>query len=176
MSDDTSQRKSRGRSAKAMARSVSDILGGVLEPIIARRTGMRLDLMRIWPELVGREFADTTRPEQIKWARRAHEEGAFEPALLFVACEPSCALFFQHEQSDVIKRVNEFFGFEAVDRIKILQKPVMDAGIEKARGSENLSQEDRIRLETMLEEIDDAELRKRLEALGKGIMGNAKRK
>ena len=136
MSDDTSQRKPKAGRKQTAPRSVSDILGTVLEPLIARRTGMRLDLLRIWPELVGPEFANTTRPEQIKWARRAHEADSFEPAMLVVACEPASALFFQHEQSEIIKRVNEFFGFEAVNRVKILQKPVVDFGSEAPQSAE----------------------------------------
>lgn len=177
MSDDTSQRKRQTGRGRASARSVSDILDGVLEPLIARRTGMRLDLIRIWSELVGAEFANTTRPEQIKWARRAHEADAFEPAMLVVACEPASALFFQHEQSNVINRVNEFFGFEAVNRVRILQKPVLEQDAHTSVSSlQGLTTEEQARLQTMLDEIDDPQLRERLASLGQGILGKSRKK
>ncbi len=106
------------------AASLSQVLGNVLEPVVARRTGMRLELLASWKELVGQEFANTTRPEKIDWPRRAHEDDPFEPATLRVACEPSVALFFQHDLASVTERVNQFFGFEAIKRIRIVQKPV----------------------------------------------------
>ena len=156
---------------KKTAKSVTELLGGVLEPVLARRTGMRIDLMRAWPELAGGEFAKTTRPEKIEWPRRRHEDDPFEPATLLVACEPSAALFFQHEQSGVVERVNLFFGFYAVKRIRIVQKPVLkshDAPALTARS--DLSLEEEARLSDMLSEIEDPDLKKVLKKLGSGVL------
>jgi len=94
--------KKRGKSFGP--RSVSEIVGKVLEPVIARRAGMTLDLINAWPEIVGEEFRETTRPEKINWPRRAHEDDPFKPAVLVVACENSAALFFQHEQPAILER------------------------------------------------------------------------
>ena len=153
------------------AKSVTEVLSGLLEPVLARRTGMRLDLVRAWPELAGAEFAKTTRPEKIEWPRRRHEDDPFEPATLRVACEPSAALFFQHEQSAVIDRVNLFFGFQAVKRIKIIQKPVgQDAGPVTSEPEGALSIEDEARLSQMLSEIDDPDLKETLQKLGSGVL------
>jgi len=155
-------------------RSVAEIIGKVLEPVLARRAGMTLDLIRAWPEIVGKEFSKTTRPEKIDWPRRAHEDDPFKPAVLVVACENSSAIFFQHEQAPVLERVNLFFGFEAIERIRILQKAVLQAKTQKASNTDPISSEEQARLEAMLEAIDDPDLKHTLVKLGKGVISKGK--
>lgn len=160
---------------KATAKSVTDILGKVLEPVLARKTGMRLDLIRIWPEIAGEEFAGKTRPEKIKWPRRINEDDPFKPAQLIVACEPSVALFFQHEEAALIERLNLFFGFRAIDRIRILQKPVGQAEQAFQELEKPLSSDQKHKLETMLEKIEDADLRATLAKLGRGVISETEK-
>lgn len=170
MTDKTPSNSKKSRGKKAGPRSVADIIGGVMEPVLARRTGMTLDLIKAWPTLVSEEFAKTTRPEKIDWPRRAHEDDPFEPATLVVACESASALFFQHEQAPILERVNMFFGFQAIKRIRILQKPVLPETPAKKKQTKALSEEEKVRLQTLVENIDDPELKQILENLGAGII------
>jgi len=170
MTDKTPSNNRKSSGKKAGPRSVADIIGGVMEPVLARRTGMTLDLIKAWPTLVNEEFAKTTRPEKIDWPRRAHEDDPFEPATLVVACESASALFFQHELPPILERVNVFFGFQAIKRIRIVQKPVMKAAKNKNAKTKSLSKEEQVRLETLLENIDDPELRQILENLGTRVI------
>lgn len=160
--------KKRGKSFGP--RSVSEIVGKVLEPVIARRAGMTLDLINAWPEIVGEEFRETTRPEKINWPRRAHEDDPFKPAVLVVACENSAALFFQHEQPAILERINVFFGFEAVDRITIVQKTVVTIDKKKPKAKTTVTNVDEKRLAAILDEIDDPVLKETLTKLGRGVL------
>jgi len=170
MSDDTPSNRKKNRGKRAGPRSVADIISGVMEPVMARRTGMTLDLIKAWPTLVSEEFAKTTRPEKIDWPRRIHEDDPFEPATLVVACESASALFFQHELGPILERVNMFFGFQAIKRIRIVQKPVLQSPKETKKTAKTLSLEEQIKLQMLIENIDDPELRKTLEKLGAGIL------
>ncbi len=170
MSDDTASKPRKNRGKRLGPRSVADIIGKVMEPVLARRTGMTLDLIKAWPQLVSEEFAKTTRPEKIDWPRRAHEDDPFEPATLVVACESASALFFQHEQGPILERVNVFFGFQAIKRMRIVQKPVLQNDGKKKAPAKILSEEEKLRLQTLVEDIDDPELKKILENLGAGIL------
>jgi len=159
--------KKRGKTG---VKSVAELVGSLLEPVIARRAGMTLDLLRAWPEIAGEEFRDSTRPEKIDWPRRVNEDDPFKPATLVLACEPSSALFLQHEIGAILERTNMFLGFNAVDRIKILQKPVRSEAAGETR-NRNLTAEQEANLAAMLDAIDDPELKSALEKLGRGIMG-----
>lgn len=154
------------------ARSVSEVLGSVLEPVIKRRTGMTLDLLKAWPAIAGEEFAKTTKPEKINWPRRAHEDNPFQPATLVVACEPSAALFFQHEQAVIVERANVYFGFEAIKRVQIVQKPVIEGVKGKVDTEAPLPVSDEQRLQHMLDEIDDPNIKDTLAKLGRGIIAS----
>ena len=170
MTAKSSQDRARKRPRKQRARSVTEILGEVLEPVLARKTGMKLDLVQSWGELAGVDYATTTRPEKIDWPRQRQEDDPFEPGVLVVACEPSVALFFQHEQPQIIERVNLFFGFEAIKRLKILQKPVLQTGdMNTVKPNETLSPKDQSKLSDILGQIEDPEIRAKLAKLGSGI-------
>ena len=174
MTEDNSKSGKKKRSTFG-PKSVSELIGGILEPVLARRAGMTLDLLRAWPELAGEEYRDSTRPEKINWPRRAHEDDPFEPATLLVACDGSIALFFQHEQPALLARVNAFFGFQAIKRIKIVQKSVNSTAKSSTRTKSSLSEEEELRLAMMLDEIDDPELRTTLERLGRGVLQNTEK-
>ena len=176
MSEKPSVKSIKKRGKSFGPRSVSEIVGKVLEPVLARRAGMTLDLINAWPEIAGEEFRETTRPEKINWPRRAHEDDPFKPAVLVVACENSVALFFQHEQPAILERINVFFGFEAIDRSTILQKAVISADKKKPGVVSSVSSTDEERLAVILNEIDDPVLKETLAKLGRGVISRNTRK
>ena len=154
--------------------SVSELLSGVLEPVLARRTGMRIDLLRSWPEIVGEEFGPVSRPEKINWPRRISEDDPFRPATLIIACEPSVALFMQHSEKELRERVNSFFGFEAIGRIRISQKPVrLEEGATPADSSEMSMLEEK-QLREAVDDVEDPQLRETLLKLGRGILSKSR--
>ena len=149
---------------------ISEIANTVLDPVLARRAGINTTLLSLWGEIVGAEFADCTRPERIKWPRRASQDEAFEPGTLTVACEGARALFLAHSQDQLIQRLNSVFGFPAVNRIKIVQKPVSRSA-DSAPKPPRLSDVEKQRLNQLLTEIESPNLRQALERLGAGVMG-----
>ncbi|MCB1463832.1 MAG: DUF721 domain-containing protein [Nitratireductor sp.] len=165
----TGEGGSKGRRRGAVA--VSELAGKVLEPVIARRAGMNLDLVAAWPDIVGAPHGDYTRPEKIVWPRRAHEDDPFEPGALVVACDGARAVLFQHELDQCVERVNAFFGFRAIARIRIVQKPVTRHAAQVRRQAPQPGPKAQARIESIVAGIEDEELRKRLERLGRGVFG-----
>lgn len=157
-------------------RSISELVGGVLAPILARRAGMTLDLLRAWPDLVGSPFGTTTRPEKIVWPRRVSDDDPFEPATLVIACDSSQAVFVQHETGEILEKVNVFFGFNAISRLKIMQKPVeLATGGPIPKVSPKLSADDEAYLAEIVNEVEDEDLRRSLRRIGEGILLKRKR-
>ena len=107
---------------------ISEVANGLIDPVLAKRAGINTMLLGSWDEIAGAEFAECTRPERIAWPRRASEMagegGGYQPGVLTIACEGARALFLSHQQGEIIQRINGFFGFPAVNQIKIVQKPV----------------------------------------------------
>jgi hypothetical protein len=154
---------------RTRAKHLGDIVPGILEPVIARRSGMTHDLIAGWEDIVGPQYATNTRPEKIVWPKRASDIDPFQPGTLMVACDGAKALFLQHEADQVIERLNLFFGFQAIAKIRINQKPVR-APEQKSRTASELDAIESARLENVTGKISDPELRKRIEAFGKGVI------
>jgi len=154
-------------SQRIKAKQVGEMLSGVLSEVLAKRSGMTLDLIASWEDIVGPDYADCTLPEKINWPRRV-DGGPFSPGSLTVACNGPKALFFQHETVQVLERVNHYFGFVAVDKIRNVQKPVLRKTKRPSTGG-SLPEEKRRKLEAVLAQIDDPKLRGRLEVFGKGV-------
>ena len=107
---------------------VSDLASEILDPILRKRAGISIGLVQSWEEIAGPRLASHTRPEKIVWPRRMQEDDPFQPATLIIACEGFAALHVQHETGEIIGRINSFLGFNAIGRIKIVQKPVHSGG------------------------------------------------
>jgi hypothetical protein len=85
-----------------------------------RRHGFAQDaLVARWEEIVGERFAEVTLPQKLSFAPQSRTGGT-----LSIQIEGPLATQFQHAESLVIERVNQFFGYAAVARLRLLQGPV----------------------------------------------------
>jgi hypothetical protein len=151
---------------------VADLLGQVLDPVLRKRAGLSVGLVQSWEEIVGPRIAAKSRPEKLQWPRRAGGDEPFRPAVLVVACEGLAALHLQHETGEVIGRVNAFLGFRAVDRIRIVQKPVAPLVRAARRVPRPVSPAEAAAIESKIRLIEDEELRASLRRLGAAVSGS----
>lgn len=154
-------------------KQISEIANKVLDPVLSKRAGINTTLLSMWPDIVGPEFADCTRPERIKWPRRSGPDDNFVPGTLTIACEGARALFLAHAQDQLIQRLNGMFGFPAVSAIRIVQKPVTVE--RRSRPRAQVSEMDQNRLDRMTAGIEDPRLREALQRLGTGVMARARK-
>lgn len=162
--------KTYNKRKQTRARPLGEILAGNFSDVIAQRSGMTLDLINAWEDIAGEDFYACTWPEKILWPRHA-SDGAnrFDVGTLVLACEGAKAVFLQHQNQEIIDRLNRFFGFEAITRIKIVQKPIPRRDRQKTK-QRPLDEAEEQRLQTLLEAIEKGELRDRLEKLGRGVI------
>jgi hypothetical protein len=154
---------------------VSDLATQILDPVLRKRAGISIGLVQSWEEIAGPRLAGHSRPEKIQWPRRMHEDDPFEPATLVIACEGMAALHLQHETGEIINRVNAFLGFNAIGRIRILQKPVLSEKARPKPALRPLTPVEKAKLSDTVGKIEDEGLRASLERLGATILGERKR-
>jgi hypothetical protein len=150
---------------------VSDLAGEILDPVLRRRAGISVALVQSWEEIVGPRLSGRSRPERMQWPRRMHDDDPFEPATLVVACEGIAALHLQHETGEVIGRINAFLGFNAVGRIRIVQRPVAVGKSVARPAARPLDAAEKTKLAATVGMIEDDGLRASLERLGATILG-----
>ena len=72
-----------------------------------------------WPDIVGPKLAALTAPEKLQQRR-----GDLAGAVLHVRVAGAAAVELQHMAPTVIERINGFYGYRAVDRLKLVQGPL----------------------------------------------------
>ncbi|MEJ1157819.1 DUF721 domain-containing protein [Prosthecomicrobium sp. N25] len=168
--DDSPSRRPGPRGPKPVA----DLIADLMKPAARRRGFASVDLVAYWADIVGPAYADCTRPERLSWPKRIEDGGeqAYEPATLTVACEGARALLFQHEAADIARRINAVFGFTAVGRIRIVQKPVVRIEVKRAPALRPLGGSEEAALAASLDGIADEGLRAALDRLGRAVKGS----
>ena len=151
--------------------AVSDLVTDVLDPVLRKRAGISVGLVQSLEEIVGARLAATSRPLKIQWPRRADDGDPFEPAMLVVACEGLAALHIQHETTEIIGRVNSFLGFNAIGRIRIVQKPVHAAGPAPRPKPRTITETEAAGIAAKVSRIEDDGLREALARLGRSMLG-----
>jgi hypothetical protein len=158
----------RGAKSRNGAKQVAELASAILNPVLERRAGMTLDLLTLWEDFAGAENAALSRPEKLDWPRRASEDEAFEPATLVVACEGSRAVFLTHQSDTILARVNGYFGFRAVARMRIVQRPVRNMQPPPKPAKPSLKPVTG-NAKQILDSVEDDDLRAALERLGTGV-------
>ncbi len=91
------------------------------------------EIMTQWPRIAGAEIAQWTMPERIRWpripaganGRVAEDEAQNRPGgTLVLRVEPARALDIEYRSAEIIDRVNRYFGYRAVETLKLIQAPL----------------------------------------------------
>lgn len=93
-----------------------------------------------WPMIAGQDIAAWTEPERIRWPRlpngaEASAEGGKRPGgTLVLRVEPARALDIEYRAAEIIERINRYFGYRAVETLKIIQAPLNMAPCDSPAG------------------------------------------
>lgn len=153
------------------ARPLGDLISGLVDPIVAKKAGMTSGLLSAWPEIVGPRLSDGCRPAKLVWPRRRHEDDPLLPATLIVACEGAFVLRLQHQAGEVVARVNSFFGYPAVAKLKIEQRPVALVRPNRKPATRPLTASDRQTIASATARIENPRLKAALERFGESVLG-----
>lgn len=159
---------------RSEGKPLADLIGKAMETACRKRGFATADLVACWPDIVGDKYAARTRPDSLNWPRPRGEstsEGAVEPATLVIATDGPTALFIQHEVPQIMERINMFFGWAAVGRIRIVQKPIQVERTKQRRQPRALTSEEEAALRGSLGHLENDKLRVALEKLGRAVKG-----
>ena len=141
-----------------------DLLNRVLDPAARRRGLAEAKLLTEWPTIVGPWLAARCQP-----VRLSHGAGGSGGALT-VHVAGAAALELQHSEPQVVERINDFFGYPAVSRLRLIQAPRPRAvGRVLPVGSRHLSEADEAEIATTVHGIGDPPLQAALAGLGRTL-------
>lgn len=95
------------------ARGIADLIPAIGETSFRRFGFVQSSLVSRWTEIAGPRYAAMASPESIQFPRGKKAEGT-----LNLVVTSATAIFMQHAEPEMIARVNRFFGYNAVVRVK----------------------------------------------------------
>ncbi len=146
------------------AKPISDLMPQIGRTAFRRFGFVQSSVVTRWPEIVGEHHSKVCVPEAIRFPPGEKEDGILQLVVL-----PAHAPLIQHVIPEIIERVNRFFGYSAVARVKLRQgavKPPSDQ--ERAKAPPSLKPIP-MELGDSLRDVGDPELRTVLESLARSL-------
>ncbi len=154
------------------ARQIADLMPAIGRTAFRRFGFVQSSVVTRWPEIVGERHARHCMPESIRFAPGEKADG-----ILQLVVTPAHATIIQHVTPEIIERVNRFFGYSAVARVKIRQGVVQAPKAKEApRTAPPSLRPIPMELGDSLRDIGDPELRTVLESLARSLDVAAKGK
>jgi hypothetical protein len=119
-------------------------------------------LVTDWATIVGADLSEVTAPVKL-----AFPKGERTDATLTIEIVPARAIEVQHSMPQLIERVNAVFGYRAVARIKMVQRP--PTRVAPMANLRPLSLSEESELVELTQIVPEGELRVALESLGRAV-------
>ncbi|MBM3570641.1 MAG: DUF721 domain-containing protein [Alphaproteobacteria bacterium] len=150
---------------RGLTRRIGGLAGGLAAPALRKRGFVQGAVLGRWAEIVGPQWAASCRPERLRFP-----QGKAAGAVLEVAATGSVALMLQHAAPLVIERVNGFFGYPAVARLKLIQAALPFRAQPRPRVQPRpLSPEEQAAVDRRLAAIGDTTLKSALAKLARHV-------
>jgi hypothetical protein len=167
MSDKGRRRRATG--GEAMRRGgglwrLPDLLGKVLDPASRRRGLAEAGVLTDWPSIVGQALAARCQPVKLTGGDRGHG------GILHVHVAGSAALELQHSEPQLLERINSYFGYPAVARLRLIRAPLaLPRRVPAVAASRPLDPAAQAEIEAVVRPVADDALRAALCGLGAAL-------
>jgi hypothetical protein len=152
------------RQRGGQARAISELMPEIGRTAFRRFGFVQSSVVTRWPEIVGPRHARVCMPEAIRFPPGEKSEG-----ILQLVAVPAHAPIIQHVIPEIIERVNRFFGYKAVAKVKIRQGEVKQSSAEQPAKAPPSLKPVPMELGDSLRDIGDPELRAVLESLARSM-------
>ncbi|MCT2398245.1 DUF721 domain-containing protein [Novosphingobium mangrovi (ex Huang et al. 2023)] len=149
------------------ARAISELMPEVGRTAFRRFGFVQSSVVSRWPEIVGARHARICTPESIRFPPGEKSDG-----ILQLVVVPAHAPMIQHVIPEIIERVNRFFGYNAVAKVKIRQGEVKAPPASKPQAAPPSLRPVPLELGESLRDVGDPELRAVLESLARSMGAN----
>lgn len=131
-------------------------------------------ILEHWPDIIGTDFAAIAQPQKLSYRKPKTKDDKPE-ATLHIMVSPADATSLHYQTDLILERINQIFGDRWVTKIKF--EPVsgttalnVDMRPRMPTPPKPLAPQAQDRLNDVLRDISDPEIRLRLEKLGQGVL------
>ncbi len=145
-------------------RAIGELMPEIGRTAFRRYGFVQSSVVTRWPEIVGPHHARVCSPEALRFPPGEKSDG-----ILQLVVVPAHAPLIQQVFPEIIERVNRFFGYQAVSRIKIRQGAVKPTHAQEPAKAPPSLKPIPMELGDSLRDIGDPELRTVLESLARSM-------
>ena len=146
-------------------RALGETVSAVAAPMLGRRGFAGTRVVAEWPSIVGDQLAGRSLPERVVRAPGGRGGGTLHVRI----SSGSLALELQHLEPLIVERINTYFGYQAVTRLKLIQGPIPERRLERAPPC-ILAPADAATVERLVAPIEDGPLQQALRDLGRSLL------
>ncbi|MFA7276057.1 MAG: DciA family protein [Pseudobdellovibrionaceae bacterium] len=150
-------------------RPLSSSISALTAQTFARKFVALGRILNQWNDIVGPELASKCQPVKINY-RKPKNKGDKPQATLDIAASSADATFLHYQKGLILAKINQLFGDDWISGIRFVHVAVNapDVTVNKAISAPN--KEEITRVSEILGDVDDLELRNRLEKLGQSVL------
>ena len=115
---------------------ISNLLPDIAKKTLKRRGFFEIELLKNWENLIDKKYQNQLEPIKIK---RSSNQLKSNSHILCLLADPSIAFAIQHDSEKIIKKVNLFFGYKAIDKLEIFQKKIDSSNRKKSNNNSKLN-------------------------------------
>ena len=146
------------------AKPIAELMPQIGRTAFRRFGFVQSSVVTRWPEIVGETHARICAPEALRFPPGEKAEG-----ILQLVVVPAHAPLIQHVIPEIKERVNRFFGYKAVARVKLRQGEVKPPPADSRPKAPPSLKAIPMELGDSLRDIGDPELRTVLESLARSM-------
>ena len=148
---------------------ISAMTKTLLKPMIDRYGMVYVNILLDWPSIVGERYAELTCVQQLKFPSDKKTDG-----VLSIRCVSAAIPILQASSPQIIERLNQYFGYRAIVQIRFQAGLVLKkAPPKKTIADKPLSTEANEKINTIINDVTNDDLRLALQRLGEGIFKEA---
>ena len=149
-------------------RAIAEFSQRLTRKPLGQRGFTEASLIADWPLIVGEDQARGSLPLKISFPPGERAGGTLHLRVV----SGGLAMEFSHREPLILQRINGYFGYGAVAKLKVTQGPVPPrARRPKAKAPTSLPAEQESALQQRLAAVEDPEIREALARLGRNLAG-----
>lgn len=147
------------------ARPIARLVGSITRPVFGRRGFADGAIVADWANVVGEHLAAVSAPEKVSYPHGQRRGGTLHLRI----ASGSIAVELQHLEPLLLERINGYFGYQAVERVRLIQAPLPERPGRRADPAPAVPAGPDVPDIPGLSDVDDPDLRAALERLGRAI-------
>lgn len=152
-------------------RPISATLPRLTKRLTGKRGFAEAGLVDDWVGIVGADLAAQCLPVKLRFPR----QGVRNDGTLILRVDPAFALEIQHQEQQLLERINSHFGYRAVAKLSLQQGPLPKARPKEKPVIPPLPPEERARIHEEFADVESDSLREALERLAGTLRAKQKK-